>query len=255
MAFANSRPAPLADAPGFDPYASFRVDSPREVAALLRELNDSGTPIQLSTPEGTVMLTVLWSVDSSGERVSFRAEPEDPQLRALIDGDEATAVAYLEAVKLQFDLCDLVLVRGHRACALQARMPQRIYRFQRRQGYRVRPTERHAPMATLRHPSMPDMQLELRVLDVSFGGCALMLPDNVPMLEPGVTLHGVHVELDAGLHFICSLLLHHITSIRPGSGAGVRLGCEFHRLDPDAGRALQRWIDQTQKRRRLLSLS
>ena len=81
-------------------------------------------------------------------------------------------------------------------------------RFQRRQGYRVRPTERHAPMATLRHPSMPDMQLELRVLDVSFGG-ALMLPDNVPMLEPGVTLHGVHIGAGCGLHFICSLLLHH----------------------------------------------
>ena len=50
MAFANSRPAPLADAPGFD-LRQLRVDSPREVAALLRELNDSGTPIQLSTPK------------------------------------------------------------------------------------------------------------------------------------------------------------------------------------------------------------
>jgi len=32
------------------------------------------------------------------------------------------------------------------------------------------------------------------------------------------------------------------------------LGCEFMHVQPQAQRALQRYIDQTQKRRRLLSL-
>jgi hypothetical protein len=35
----------------------------------------------------------------------------------------------------------------------------------------------------------------------------------------------------------------------------VRLGCEFERADATALRALQRFIDQTQKRGRLLSIS
>jgi hypothetical protein len=34
----------------------------------------------------------------------------------------------------------------------------------------------------------------------------------------------------------------------------VRIGCELQRLDGDAQRTLQRYIDQTQKRRRLLAL-
>jgi c-di-GMP-binding flagellar brake protein YcgR len=46
------------------------------------------------------------------------------------------------------------------------------------------------------------MQLALRVLDVSIGGCALLLPADVPALEPGVTLQGVEIELDADTRFV-----------------------------------------------------
>jgi c-di-GMP-binding flagellar brake protein YcgR len=186
--------------------------------------------------------------------MSFRAEADDLQLQSLVEGDEATAVAYLEAVKLQFDLADLVLVRGEQSCAMQSRMPRRVYRFQRRQAYRVRTLERGTPVAVLRHPAMPDMSMQLRVLDVSLGGCALLLPDDVPPIMAGSTLRGVQVALDADTRFQTTLVLHHITSIRP-QAKGVRLGCELTGLSGESTRALQRYIDQTQKRRRLLSLS
>ena len=50
-----------------------------------------------------------------------------------------------------------------------------------------------------------------------------------------------------------STLSNNVTSL--GADAkGVRLGCEFVRADPFALRSLQRYIDQTQKRGKLLSL-
>ncbi|WP_088281818.1 flagellar brake protein [Ideonella sp. A 288] len=254
MAFMDTQPAPLGDIDGLDPYAAFRVDATREIIALLRELNETGSPVQLSAPGGAHMSTVIWSVDVTGHRISMRAEPDDPQLSQLIDANEATAVAYLEAVKLQFDVNDLVLVRGARACALQARMPQAMHRFQRRQAFRVRPQMRTAPTAVMRHPAMPDMQLALRVLDVSIGGCSLLLPDDVPPLAAGGQVRGVVFELSPDAHFVATLQVHHVTSIRPDA-TGVRLGCEFVRLGADHERMLQRYIDQTQKRHRLLSLS
>ncbi len=67
-------------------------------------------------------------------------------------------VGYLDNVKLQFDVHDLVLVRGARASALSARCPRELFRFQRRNAFRVRPLLRSAPMARLRHPTMPDMR-------------------------------------------------------------------------------------------------
>jgi c-di-GMP-binding flagellar brake protein YcgR len=117
----------------------------------------------------------------------------------------------------------------------------------------VRTLERHSPTARLRHPAIPDMQLALRVIDVSIGGCALFLPADVPTLEPGLSLHGVHIELDADTRFGGTLLIQHLSSINARCD-DLRVGCEWHSLPPDSERALQRYIDQTQKRRRLLSL-
>jgi flagellar brake protein len=252
--FLDTQPAPIDDGGGVDPYAAFRVESPRDIAALLRELTDTSTPVRLAAPNGIGMSTVIWTVDAAGGRLSMRAELDDPQLQALIEADEATAVAYLESVKLQFELEQLVLVRSPRSCALQARMPSIVYRFQRRESYRVRTLERTAPSALLRHPARLDLQFTLRVLDVSIGGCALLMPENVPPPEVGSLLPGTRIELDADTRFVATLRLQHITSIQHNAH-GVRLGCAMIDLDGEAERALQRYIDQTQKRRRLLSLN
>ena len=50
------------------------------------------------------------------------------------------------------------------------------------------------------------------------------------------------------------MVLPPVAPVRPDA-TGVRLGCEFVRLGSDNERMLQRYIDQTQKRQRLLSLS
>ncbi len=253
MTFHDTQAAPLDSLHGADPYADFRVESPREIVKLMRELNESGTPVQMSAPGGAALSTVIWSVDVSAARLSLRADADHPQLHALVETNEVTAVAYLDAVKLQFDLDHVVLVRGTKACALQASLPTQLYRFQRRQSFRVRPHEGGAPSLRLRHPALPDMQLRLRVLDLSIAGCALLLPDDVPELRAGSVIRGVQLDLQPGVSFIATLTVHHISSIRPGS-PGQRLGCELTQMDGEAERLLQRYIDQTQKRRRLLSL-
>jgi c-di-GMP-binding flagellar brake protein YcgR len=90
------------------------------------------------------------------------------------------------------------------------------------------------------------------VLDVSVGGCALFQPGNVPGLEPGLRIQRARVELDGETDFHATLVIHHVTSIQSQAN-GVRLGCELLNLDGAAQRALQRYIDQTQKRRRLMA--
>ncbi|HTP71712.1 MAG TPA: flagellar regulator YcgR PilZN domain-containing protein [Burkholderiaceae bacterium] len=251
--FLDTQPAALAASGGIDPYAEFRISQPREIAALLKQLAADATPVVLSGPDAAGLTTVIWTVDSTQQRVNFSADADSPQLQRLIELEEATCVAYLDSVKLQFDVDHLVLVRGNTTCSLQTDMPREMYRFQRRRSFRVRTLGRGTPTALLRHPSMPDMQLGLRVLDVSIGGCALMLPADVPPLSAGLEIRGVRIELDPDTRFDTDLLLHHVTVIQTPS-RGSRLGCEFMHVQPQAQRALQRYIDQTQKRRRLLSL-
>ena len=250
--FQDTQPAAL-DGSGPDAWAPFRVHQRSEIVALLRQVRDGGAPLVLSSPAGGALAVELWSLDTEHQRLVFAAPEHDPQLQTLIHADEAVAVGYLDSVKLQFDVADLMLVRGPRSSALQAAMPEVMYRFQRRGAYRVRTLDRNSPTARLRHPAIPEMQLALRVIDVSIGGCALFLPHDVPALEPGLLLHGVKVELDADTRFSATLRILHGSAMDPRA-QGLRLGCEWVSLARESERALQRCIDQTQKRRRLLSL-
>ncbi|MEO7852337.1 MAG: flagellar regulator YcgR PilZN domain-containing protein [Rubrivivax sp.] len=234
-----------------DAWAGFRVDERDELLRLLKLLRDGSVPVALSSPRGHALSSQLWALDPVHEHLSFSAEGGGMALQGLAQCDEAVAVAYLDSVKLQFDLSELLLVHDRGSSALRSRMPAHLYRFQRRSAFRLRTLEQRAPQAQIRHPSMPDMQMALRVVDISANGCALRLPDDMPQLQPGTRLQGASIQLDADTRFTATLGLQHVSSLQPGM-SGTRLGCEMLDLDGPAQRALQRYIDRTQQRRRAL---
>jgi len=251
--FQDTQPAPLHQLTG-NALDEFRVGHPTEQQALLRQLADGNVFVHLSAPGGSAYTTTVWAVDAQQRRLSLAADAGQPQVRALVEAGEVTAVAYLDSVKLQFDLQHLVLVHGANASALQAAWPAALYRFQRRASFRVRTAGSGAPTATLLHPDQPEMRLALRVLDVSMGGCALALPADVPPMAAGARLCYVHIELDGDTRFETTLTLQHVSSGMGSRQPDLRLGCAFSKLDGAAQRALQRYIDHTQKRLRLFSL-
>ena len=232
----------------------FRVTAPREIAAMLRQLCDGNVQMNLNASDGSAVNTTVWSMDADRGEIGFNVDPEHPALHALMESQDCVVVGYLDSVKVQFDVSNLVLVRGNRASVLSCNYPRELFRFQRRNAYRVRPLLRSVPVARVRHTDIADMQLTLRVLDVSIGGCALFLPDDIPPMQVGGVVNQVQIDLDADTRFHVNLRLQHVTSLNSESH-GVRLGCEFVRADSNALRALQRFIDLTQKRGKLLSIN
>jgi c-di-GMP-binding flagellar brake protein YcgR len=241
-------PAPRAAAPTLD---DFRITSPVEIQAFMQQLVDSRTLVTLSGPSGASYTTLMWSSEPGRQIVCFSAEDGDTRLQGLLESDEIVAVAYLDNIKIQFDLDGVLEVHGGHRPALNAQFPKVLFRFQRRSAFRVQPFDAKAPTARFRHPAMPDMQLALRVLDVSLSGIALFLPDNTPMIAAGVRIGQCHLDLDDDTHLEVGLIIHHVTAIHPES-RGVRLGCELVDLDW-SDRSLQYYINQTQKRRLALS--
>jgi len=232
------------------------VDQHDERLGLLRTLRDSSAVLSLTAPAGVTLNTSLWAIDTDADRLHFNVDAESAALQSLLESDEAVAVAYLDSVKLQFDLEQLVLVRGARASALQCRLPQQMYRFQRRGSYRIPAPQSLAPQARLRHPAMPDMQLTLRVLDVSAGGCSLWLPLDLPALQAGTELSRVAVQLDSGTAFSAAVTVQYISALSHADGSvqGLRLGCAWEPSTAGGKRQLQAWLDLVQRRQRLLSL-
>lgn len=241
-------PASRAATAALDDY---RITSPVEIQAVLQQLLDARTLVTLSGPNGDSYITLMWSVDPARQILCFSAEDGDGRLQGLLESGEIAAVAYLDNIKVQFDLDGVVEVHGGQHHALNAQYPRVLYRFQRRSAFRVKPFAVKTPMARFRHPAMPDMQLSLRVLDISLSGVALFLPDDVPMISAGVKIGQCHLELDDDTRMEVALVIHHVTAIHPES-RGTRLGCEL--VDQDwSDRTLQHYINQTQKRRLALS--
>lgn len=249
-----TRPAPLDGMSDDDGLDEFRVTAPREIQTLLKRLIDGAILLNLTAADDTVFTSAIWTIDSSRGTIGFNADPKDPAVHAILASRGVTVVGYLDNVKLQFEIENLMLVHGSRASVLSCQQPRQMYRFQRRNAFRVRPLIRSSPTARFRHPDILDMEMALRVIDVSVGGCALFLPADAPAMNPGVLLPEVRVELDPDTRFEASMRLQHVTAINPDTH-GVRCGLEFKRIGNDAMRTLQRYIDLTQKRGKLMALS
>jgi c-di-GMP-binding flagellar brake protein YcgR len=99
------------------------------------------------------------------------------------------------------------------------------------------------------------MALTLRVLDVSVGGCGLLLPKGAPEIPAGTSVTGVRLELDPDSRHLLSFMVRSASQMLDGNGeaVGTRLGCQWTDLPGQAERALQLYVDNLQKRRRMLA--
>lgn len=231
----------------------FSLSAPAEILSMLRKFVDGSVIVHINTHDGTSYSTTLWTVDRDAGTLGFSIDAGDPRPQRLAEAEELVVVGYLDSIKIQFGVVGAVVVHGQGGSVLRARIPRVLYRFQRRRSFRVRPLANTSPVARLRHPKAPDQTLALRIIDVSLGGCALFLPNDAPRLSPGTLVPNVSIDLDAETRFTVSLQLHHVTSLNAEAG-GVRLGCSMVSLQAEDERSLQRYIDQTQKRRRMFSL-
>lgn len=105
------------------------------------------------------------------------------------------------------------------------------------------------------HPIDPKLQLALKVLDLSVGGCGLHIPTETPPLPAGVAIENARLDLDLDTRVTLALRVRHTTQMLDDAGEprGVRLSCEWQGLSGPAERALQLYVDNLQKRARMLA--
>jgi c-di-GMP-binding flagellar brake protein YcgR len=119
-------------------------------------------------------------------------------------------------------------------------MPDSVVRLQRREYYRVVTPLVRPLVCDTPDPADARRTLPLRVLDLSAGGMALLVPQEKAPFAIGDTLEGCSLELpEAGRVIfnasVRSLALH----ARP---SGTRIGCSFLRLPGHAHKMIQRLI-------------
>ncbi|MBV8034381.1 flagellar brake protein [Roseateles sp.] len=230
-----------------------RVASSAEITAYLQQLQREGADLMLAGPQGQSLSSRIVALDADADLIGLEigADPEGIS-QALVAQGEITAIAYVSTIKLQFEVEASVLVSGEQGAVLRGTLPTRLYRFQRRQSFRVQPAGSAYPRVIV--PDGAEHGRALRVLDISVGGLALALPPDFTALAPGHAAEGLTLELDRISALRITLLPHHASPISGDASGMLQLGCAFVELDAHAARSLQVYVDQTQKRRRLLKL-
>ena len=80
-------PMPLDAMGASHDLSQFRVGSPAEIVALLRQLADGNVLVHLSTPEGGSYSTTVWALDPARGMLCLSADAHDHKLQALLESE------------------------------------------------------------------------------------------------------------------------------------------------------------------------
>lgn len=225
--------------------AAHRLDAPLEVIAWLRQLRERSIEVALfAHPASPPLRTRLLAANAPVDRIVLAADGLDVIARAG-QRTRATAVSFIDRVKLQFDAGPFTPGTESGAAALLAPLPPVLYRLQRRNAFRVTPPAPRAARCSLdaRNVHAPTYP----VADLSVGGMSLLLPaqGQAALPSPGARWDDCMLELPGVAALRCSVVLMHAEALEAGRGA--RLGLRFERLGPDAERDVQRYVIAAQR--------
>lgn len=259
VTFLDTRPVPIKPADAGGSWAEFRVESERRQAALLRAVVTQELLLTVGLAGGAGVQAHLWSRDAATGALTLRLARAEDRARLLEllarrgAGEQAPhtlwAATYLDDTKVQFDLPSAALGDHAGHPVLFAARQQHLMQLPRRAAMRMPHRVGHAPMARFVHPLAPDQEVSLRMLDIGRGGCALWRPRGMIPLAPGLEIRRVEVELDDEAIFFTDLSIlsanrgqSQMQTLPMGEAEGLRLGCAWLDMPPQARQTLEAWL-------------
>jgi len=254
---------PLADIE--DPFEAvgWRVSRPDDEGTLhaevLRELCDRAVALHVGAAGSRGVTATLQFVDLLQQQLVLASHDDGIAIARALQGRPTWAAALLHGLHVQFVLAAPCAARegsgrgrgpgsgrsGDRAerFLIQARWPREIYRTSRRMAPRLVPgaarPQMRGPVVRFCGGHYLVSTRNLRVLDISELGCAVMLPAGVVPPAPGSDLPRVELELDGTQVIVADARVQHVAAL--GRNAH-RIGCRWENMSAGAQLALRRWL-------------
>jgi flagellar brake protein len=227
------------------------IDTPVGVAAVLRAVAASRVRAAAYFDNDRRFIdTVVLAVEGEPPMLVFEKSPDPALNAALVNSDKVTLVTSDYGVPVQFS-CSGAVSRPYRGReTLQAPLPARLLRLQRRDYYRLPGEPTHALLRCELTRSGDGETLKASVFDLSCGGLSAAVPAAEPVLDRK-SVHGCMLELPSEGRIHSPVIVRLVTKIMLPSGLeGTRYGLKFVDLDQKNGMALQRYILECQRVRK-----
>lgn len=225
----------------------YRVDCAAEVAAILRAMAHRRALITAwYGGGGAFALTAVLEADASRDELILDQVHEEHAAALLASrGIQCTGTHDGVEVRFVVDAVQPVLFQG--VAALRSALPVKLLRLQRREYFRV-VTPAETPLTcTIPAAAGP---IEAPVLDMSCGGLALWVAQDVLVLERGTVLHGCRLRLPRFGTVETDMQVVRVEKPILRAGAvGQGCGCAFVDMGEGERKRVQRYVMELERSR------
>ncbi len=215
----------------------FRIEGPVAIRGLMRELQRKKALVALYAADDHDEFFVTQLIDCDDRWLDFDFVTDAARRARLLRAPGAVVVAFLDQIKVQFDVDSIVEVQSGGEPAVRCPMPRLVYRIQRRDAFRVRPLGSDAALVHVGVAAGKEQAF--RLLDFSVTGLALALPPKATVPEIGTRWERCRLEFAGRPPIPCALVVKHVSAGLQAEGGARRIGCKFSGLSPDIARAVQ----------------
>lgn len=236
-------------------FPNYLVRNNRSIVQYVSALAEKRSLLSVFLPGGTTFVSAVLDVADDGSWLILDRSPDEALNDRAARAEGLTCVTRLDGIRIQFDLEGLDRFPYDGFEALRAAMPEVLLRLQRRECYRL-PVPISNPVScriTVTSPTGEQKTTELRVLDISAGGLALVIEPDQFELHAGASFDNCQLVLPDFEPAAVKLKLRNQFKLETRSGAiNTRAGCEFIDLPAKVATNLQRYIFKVERDRRTL---
>lgn len=236
-----------------DEHERYLVHGRREIHQILQGLIDGRALVTaMIAPGPQSFLTAVVAVGEDDQWIILDASGDSHINQRVGMAERLVCVTQLDKIRIQFALSNPANVSHQGRPAVRAPMPDEVLRLQRREYYRLQTPVTHSVTChiPLRGVDGKARTMEVRVLDISGGGVAVIVPpDDLPMAKdmefPDCQLH-----LPEAGPLTVRLKVRNLFRLTNRNGISMlRAGCEFLDLPRNADAAIQRYILKVERER------
>lgn len=248
---ADAATAAAAKAAPIDELDKYAVRGHRQIRVLLQELINTRALVTVRPKPQHSFVSMLLGLVENEDAVLVDAS-SDPALNELaLQSSRLHCISQLGKIRIQFALDGVDAEDVDGRAVFNAWVPEVIYRFQRRDFFRLETPLSARPLCILSTAIAGELtQLQAPVVDIGGGGLAVILLEEEGQFSIGQRLRECSLQLAAKVTLPIQLEVRNLIPVRYPSGVTrIRVGFVFVDLSPDASARLERYILNTQRER------
>lgn len=231
----------------------FLLRDRREIVPILTSLADKRTMLTAYIDGQEPFATSVLGVAADDATVILDVSADESVNVRAAAASELTIAGRLEHIRLQFAVRNLRRVPYEGHLALQAALPEILVRLQRREFFRLATPVATPPVCSIviEAPAGEKKTVSVRVVDISSGGVAVIVPPADITLTPGMEFDDCRLSLPEGEPIPVRIKVRNLFQVERQNGIRVwRAGCEFFGLSNALTARIQRYIFKVERDRK-----